>query len=382
MRGKKVPLWASKELYTVGPRTGFATKIAPPTATFQEGFIPGEPAPAQYDAYWRHHVGRQVELSARTPLRNWQGVGAAGAFVLKSAAYSPVAGVTCFADAHTAFYYPDGKPDVSAFTAISTGSMLPKWVTFSPLTGNVFFAGYVASRKYVWAGTEPEAGFAEGSAFPASDTDVAYLTTDRATGISYLVTDLGGVDMALYANVSGTAWTLLGNLSFSSTTYSNYHITIHDGRILLAYFDSGGFIHTQVGTTALAGWTAGSLVVPGTYAIYETRWSDSYQAWLILTNNSIVAFVESAGPYTEFPISPILADGGALFDTGAMLIASSGAYRYIWVRDDLDSQDLAAAFKQSFGDGNSGVPFIRSDGSAFWASPGSGDWQRTLRVGQ
>lgn len=391
MRAKKVPLWASKDLYVDGPRTGDATKIAPPTSTFEQGFIPDEPVPAQHDAYWRHHVGRQVELSARTALRSWRPLGAAYANAPRSACYSTFAGVTYFPSATSATlaYVPDGLAVLASVPTLTltagAGAFVPRDVVFNRNTGYTFALGTNSTipANSVWSSTDVISGFAEETMTGLDDG--AYVgAVDSVSGDVIVFFD--DANRVVYRNETGVTFSSAGSRGGAAPALAalGAKAAVHNNVAILAYV-LAGVITIEVATLPAApgAWTTYTpTFVSGTPGnVLDIKWSDSYQCWMILSQSELVAFTNPAGPHTTFDCTPgLTAVSGALFDVGAVCLTASSGWRELFIRDDLDNTGFSAVTRQNMGDGHSGTGFVKADGSALWAFAGDGNWQRTLRV--
>jgi len=397
MRAKKVPAWASNLNYSTGPAAGTATKIAPTTGTFQNGFLPGEPMGAQYDSYWRHHVGRQTELSARLALRNLLPVTFATAPPLPSlplaATYTPNGGVTFLAsaDSNKIFYVPAYAANASSVTvAPAAGAFIPRTIVPDD-SGAVFVFGTnsTAPTKSLWAGYDITTGFTEctmpvtGGCYKA-----AY---DRATNKSYaFFEDTNRSVFRVYT--SGGSQLLVatrpGKPVFAGAVAA---VAVNNDVAIVARISGGVVVidYTTLSTsTPPSTWTTVNVTdgVTSPTTVFDVRWSDSYQCWMLLTDFHIWAFTNPAGPFTKFNAGPGGANiiSGALFDVGSVLLYKNNGtppvVREIWIRDDLDTPSTNPE-KLSLGTGFSGDGFVVYDGSAIFMNGSlAASWLRTLRV--
>ena len=394
MRTRKLPAWGSETLYTAGPAAGTPTKIAPPTEIFQNGFIPGEPMAAQYDTYWRHHIARQVDLSARTALTNWRYFEAAAANVPLQCAFVPKIGVTLLATAEPGLirYIPDAAPTLASVPSINltaaSGAFVPKAVCVSPLTGRLLIGGTnsTAPGRSVWSGDVAEVYIPTELPTTGLGADgVALMTVDSATGIVVLF--FSDTTSAVRTwDGSGSTLAIAGSRATAPhPALTGARAAVHGGVAVIAY-NSGGVIKLESGTVPTGAFTEYTpTFVAGTPgAVLDLRWSDSYQCWLLLTQSELLAFTSPAGPYTSFVTLPSRAAvAGCLFDVGAMVIEEIADTRFIYTRDDLDTLDDSTVIRQALGVGYSGSSVVIQDGSAIWVNCGAGStagWQRTLRV--
>jgi hypothetical protein len=362
----------------------------PPTEIWQNGWIPGEPCAAQYDTFWRHHMARQSEISARIPFRNVVAGGSYATAHPVSSAYIPKIGGTIFATAENNKFLHSADFGLSSpatqTLSPASGTFVARAVADDPISGQalVFGTNSTAPTASYWtlAGI---GGFAAEQTAPVSG-GCYKATTDRVTGRAVAFFD--DASRSVYATTI-----LPGSLQLVGTRPAgpalsglSVAVAVNNNVAVIAYT-------TGLGANVIETATLSSTSPPSVWSTYtipftgvqDLRWSDAYQCWLALSAGTIYAFTNPAGPYTQFEVVIGGANIGCLFDTGACVLnrgVSATAYE-AWIRDDLNDPGANPAELRSLGGAiGTGAGFALCDGSAIWmcgADPGA-QWVRTLRV--
>ena len=137
--------WAEDANFTNGPDVGTATKVRPSTGFEQEGYVPGNPLPAQYLNWLLNQVGRRANALAGMLALNWQEIdGSAvteGIHCVCRALNGTWVGVGGTGTSTTKIYYSRNKGKTwAAATMPSTTGRFTSCVTNED-TGDVFAIG-------------------------------------------------------------------------------------------------------------------------------------------------------------------------------------------------------------------------------------------------
>jgi hypothetical protein len=385
MREKKILQVASNTNYATGPRTGFPTKVPPPSVNVTDGAVPGSKYAAEWINYHQHYWQKQIECSAQIPFRNFTELTEGGLYTTTppKCAYHPQLGATLFVggETDTAQYLQD-FPDLTGGTALRA-------IAFTPAVGN-FVPKCVAAvndpnaPKWCVGGNatlgtnlifEVDALGATTELTHAAVAEVANMAVDRTTGILYA---LAGT--SVLARDAGTgAWTVIGSRSgggspaASATTF----FAVGNGVAIVAYNNG---THTTYDYMTLTPTFAknGVVTIDADSAVYDACYSPQLGAFMILAPKGLYVINTPGGSIQTFansnndPSSPPTADGGVLTDSGCVTWLNSINVLYVrsWPGD--------AAHALKYGPfGSAGQAMTLFDGSAVYLRT---DFSSTYRL--